>query len=154
MEQTSTLSTDQSQADSTSFQILALDGGGIKGLFSAAVLAKLEDKCTTEIAKHFDLITGTWTGSLIAICLGLGMRPREIVQFYTNKGPSIFRSWFGLRSLRQWVWCKFPQKPLMNALRDPGAFGDKLLGQSSKRLVIPAYNLGADKGPRFQNAPS
>jgi patatin-like phospholipase/acyl hydrolase len=77
--------------------------------------------------------------------MGLGMRPREIVQFYVNQGPRIFKNRCGWRSLLQWVCRKFPQKPLMEGLRDEGAFGDKLLGHSRKRLVIPTYNLGADK---------
>ncbi len=41
------------------FQILSLDGGGIKGLFSAAVIAALEEDFDTPIVEHFDLITGT-----------------------------------------------------------------------------------------------
>lgn len=63
------------------FQILALDGGGIKGLFSAAILAALEDDLKTRITDHFGLIAGTSTGGLIAIALGLGLSPREIVHF-------------------------------------------------------------------------
>lgn len=127
------------------FRILALDGGGIKGLFSAAVLAKLEQKCNTTIVDHFDLITGTSTGGIIALGLGLGMRPREIVEFYVEQGPNIFGNFCQWRWLLQWIWRKFPQDRLLNALRDPKALGDKVLGASSKRLVIPAYNLGADR---------
>ncbi len=44
------------------FQILSLDGGGIKGLFSAAILAKIEAGLGGRVADHFDLITGTSTG--------------------------------------------------------------------------------------------
>lgn len=127
------------------FQVLSLDGGGIKGLFSAAVLAKLEEKCGTSIVDHFDLVTGTSTGGLIALGLGLGLKPREMVQFYVHHGPKIFANPFGWRSWAQWVRSKFPQSPLMEAVRDPSTFGDKTLGQSAKRLVIPTYNLGADK---------
>jgi len=72
------------------FQILALDGGGIKGIFSAAFLAALEDDLKTRITDHFDLIAGTSTGGLIAIALGLGLSPREIVRFYMKHGPAIF----------------------------------------------------------------
>lgn len=56
------------------FQILSLDGGGIKGLFSAAVLAAVEEDQNVNIAEHFDLITGTSTGGIIALGLGLGLR--------------------------------------------------------------------------------
>ena len=44
----------------TRFRILALDGGGIKGTFSAAVLAALEDATKLRCVDHFDLITGTF----------------------------------------------------------------------------------------------
>lgn len=127
------------------FQILSLDGGGFKGLFSAAVLAKLEEKSGHRVTDHFDMITGTSTGGLIAIGLGLGLSPREIVQFYIKEGPTIFGNTFGWRWCLQWVWRKFPQSRLKAALQSEAAFGDKLLGQSSKRLVIPTYNLGADQ---------
>jgi len=127
------------------FQILSLDGGGFKGLFSAAVLAKLEEKSGNRITDHFDLITGTSTGGLIAIGLGLGLSPREIVQFYVKEGPSIFGNTCGWRWFLQWIGRKFPQHRLTKALKSDSAFGDKLLGQSSKRLVIPTYNLGQDQ---------
>lgn len=132
------------------FQILSLDGGGFKGLFSAVVLAKIEEKSGHRIIDHFDLITGTSTGGLIALGLGMGLSPREIVQFYVNQGPKIFSNWFGWRSWLQWLYRKFPQGPLEKALRDGSAFGDKLLGQSTKRLVIPSYNVGADQVRLFK----
>ena len=72
------------------FQILALDGGGIKGLFSAAVLAHIEEDLQTRIVDHFDLITGTSTGGIIALALGAGMRPRDVVSFYADEGAAIF----------------------------------------------------------------
>ena len=81
------------------FQILSLDGGGIKGIFSAAILAAIEDDLDTRITDHFDLITGTSTGGIIAIGLGLGLRPCEIVEFYLREGPKIFPRWFGIKAL-------------------------------------------------------
>jgi len=122
------------------FQILALDGGGIKGMFSAAVLAHLEIDLKTTVTDHFDLIVGTSTGGIIAMALGAGLSPKEIVEFYVNKGPSIFPN--GLASVRHYFRRKHSPTPLQNALRS--CFGDKLLADSSKRLVIPSYNLGED----------
>jgi len=63
------------------FQILSLDGGGLRGIFSAAVLARLEADLDMRITDHFDLIAGTSTGGIIALGLGLGMTPRQIVDF-------------------------------------------------------------------------
>ncbi len=123
------------------FQILSLDGGGIKGLFSAAVLAFLEEDHGVSVKDHFDLIVGTSTGGIIALGLSLGLTPREIVHFYVEKGPSIFPE-SKTTKIRQLYRTKFDVAPLESALKD--CFGDVLLGASTKRLVIPSYNIGED----------
>ena len=139
-------------------RILALDGGGIKGAFAAAFLETIEEATGKRIADHFDLIAGTSTGGIIAIGLGLGMSAREIMQFYVNDGPRIFdrqnslysNGW--LSSLTDWFnrsWKigkqlaapKYDPTQLKNALER--AFQSKRLGDSTVRLVIPAYH--ADK---------
>jgi uncharacterized protein len=78
------------QAQFPKFQILSLDGGGIRGIFSAAVLAAIEEDLGTTITDHFDLIAGTSTGGIIAVGLGLGLTPRAILDFYVSEGRSIF----------------------------------------------------------------
>ena len=65
-------------APGSRFQILALDGGGAKALFTAHVLARLEKDLDTTIAESFDLITGTSAGGMVALALGSGLRPAEI----------------------------------------------------------------------------
>jgi len=132
-----------------SFQILALDGGGIKGLFSAAVLTHLDEDLQINIIDYFDLIIGTSTGGIIALGLGIGMRPHEIVSFYVKKGPEIFPHGIGI-GIRQFWQNKFYASPLENALKE--CFKDKLLGESKKRLVIPSYNLGDDDVYLFKTA--
>lgn len=127
--------------DEQRFQILSLDGGGIKGLFSAAVLAAIEEDLDIQIVDHFDLITGTSTGGIIALGLGIGMRPREIVEFYLSKGPKIFPSGFRVK-WQHWLKNKFAQEPLKAALEN--CFKDKRLADCTKRIVIPSYNLGED----------
>ena len=125
------------------FQILSLDGGGIKGIFSAAILAALEEDLSINVADHFDLIAGTSTGGIIAIGLGLGLSPRQIVQFYVQYGPSIFPGSSGLwRCSLHWLRRKYPADPLEAALK--ACFGERLFGESKKRLVVPSYNLGED----------
>lgn len=122
--------------------MLSLDGGGIKGLFSAAVLAAIEEDLKINIADHFDLIAGTSTGGIIAIGIGLGMKPREIVEFYLREGPQIFSRKWGAKWFQHWAYRKFSPEPLIAALQS--CFKDKRFGDSSKRLVIPSYNLGED----------
>jgi predicted acylesterase/phospholipase RssA len=123
-------------AHSTTFQILSFDGGGLKGLFPAAVLAAIEDDLGVSIANHFDLIVGNSTGGLIALGLGAGLTPREIVDFYVTKGPTIFGS--GRRIGRAWRSKHEPER-LRAALVE--VFGDRRLGSSTKRLVVPSYSL-------------
>jgi patatin-like phospholipase/acyl hydrolase len=131
------------------FQILSLDGGGIKGIFSAAILAYLEDDLKTRITDHFDLIVGTSTGGIIALGLGIGMSPAEIVRFYVDKGPTIFpqKAWY---AVRQFYRSKYNDSGLEETLKE--CFKDKLLGESEKRLVIPTYNIGEDDIYLFKTA--
>jgi uncharacterized protein len=124
------------------FQVLSLDGGGLRGMFSAAVLARLEDDLQVRITDHFDLIAGTSTGGIIAIGLGLGLRPREIVEFYAEHGPRIFRDRSRTRGLRRLVRAKYPSQPLRDALTQ--ILGQRRFGESTKRLVITSYNLAED----------
>ena len=115
------------------FQILSLDGGGIKGVFSAALLACVEEDLNVKITDHFDLISGTSTGGIIALGLGLGLRPREIVEFYVNEGSGIFPKSCGLRSFSKWFTRKYPAEPLETALKK--CFKDRRFGDSEKRLA-------------------
>lgn len=124
------------------FQILSLDGGGVKGLFSAALLAQIEEDSGVSVADHFDLIAGTSTGGLIALGLGAGMRPRDIVEFYLSDASTIFADRTRLKGLRR-LWApKFSAAPLEAALKR--RFGERTLGQGVKRLIVPSYNLAED----------
>jgi len=124
------------------FQILSLDGGGLRGVFSAAVLANFERDAGIRVVDHFDLIAGTSTGGIIALGLALGMSPRAMVEFYTELGPGVFRDRGRVRSVRRLLRSKYPAGRLRAALTD--VFGDRTFGESTKRLIITSYNLGSD----------
>ncbi len=133
------------------FQILALEGGGLKGLFAAAVLAALEKDLGQPLTDHFDLIAGTSAGGIIALGLGAGLTPRAIVEFYIEKGPVIFPdALHRLRSVRHLVQSKYGSSDLRAAVQE--IFGDAMLGDSAKQLVVPAYNLDADEVYVFKTA--
>jgi patatin-like phospholipase/acyl hydrolase len=53
--------------DDRRFQVLALDGGGVRGIFTAAILAGLEEDVGSPVVEHFDLVVGTSTGGIIAL---------------------------------------------------------------------------------------
>lgn len=123
------------------FQILALDGGGAKALFTAYVLARLEQDLGVTISDSFDLIAGTSAGGIVALGLGAGLRPNEIVSHYEELVEKIFpasrrRVWRRLRQLRSPI---YDAEALRQALA--AVLGTRLLGDSTKRLVVPAWDV-------------
>ncbi len=74
------------------FRVLALDGGGIRGVFSAAFLAHIERHLSAPLIKHFDLITGTSTGSIIALGLVAGLSTQDILAAYKEADLLSFAS--------------------------------------------------------------
>jgi len=137
-----------------SFRILSLDGGGIRGAFTAAVLATIESLTGKRIVEHFDLIAGTSTGGIIAIALGLGHSAQRILDFYVQRGPDIFpstgvhqRLW---RRLRRCVRPKHDAAALELALTE--ILGNRLLGESACRLLIPAFDAVAGDVHVFKTA--
>lgn len=120
-------------------RILAIDGGGIKGVLPASFLATVEDSLGHGVARYFDLIVGTSTGGIIALGLGLGLSASEILSFYMQLGPKVFRRSPRSRWLASLVAGRYNPGPLEEALRS--TFGERTLGESSHRLVIPSLNL-------------
>lgn len=126
-------------------RILTIDGGGVKGAFPASFLASIESMTGKRVSDYFDLIVGTSTGGIIALGMGMGMSSTDLRNFYVEYGPRIFESppcW------KRWPWwkkygsvtrAKYDPAPLHNALATE--FGDRRLGESSVRLVIPSLNL-------------
>lgn len=125
------------------FQVLSLDGGGIRGIFSAALLAGLEKALGRPVLDHFDLVVGTSTGGLIALALGAGMAPRDVVDLYVSEMRTIFPGPRRLRSVRQLVRPKYRPDGLEKLLRS--IFGERLLGESRVPLVIPSFDLGENQ---------
>src|SRR5437870_7547342 len=74
------------------FRILSVDGGGIKGLFPATVLAELERRYLggRSVASYFDLVAGTSTGGILALGLGAGLTAASLADLYTHRGADVF----------------------------------------------------------------
>ena len=104
-------------------RILALDGGGVRGTMSLAILERLEALLAKEtgrtdgsfrLAHYYDLIGGTSTGSIIAAGLAMGYSAKELLELYKTLASRVFRrsAWRPLGVLGP----KFLRKPLQEAL--------------------------------------
>ena len=157
---------------SSTFRILSLDGGGIRGAFSAAFLAKIESSVDQPITDYFDLITGTSTGGIIAVALGLGIPTNTIRDLYSCDGERIFTRQSVMRPsmkirLAYWLAKKlriqFPSTidagSLVQARYSSENLEDILTGlfrgqtlefAKTTRLVIPAIDLVNGKTVTFK----
>lgn len=123
------------------FRILSIDGGGIRGIFPAAVLAQMERRYLDGgcVAGYFDLITGTSTGGIIAIGLGAGIPAAEILRFYIEDGRDIFpprRRLAKLWKVRQLITHMYDEQKLKEHLQRQ--LGSRTMGDSLSRLCIPS----------------
>jgi patatin-like phospholipase/acyl hydrolase len=140
------------------FQILAISGGGYLGLFPAYVLAEIERQIGEPIGSRFDLIAGTSIGGIIALGLGAEIKADAILEQFSARGEHIFsdrpRAKGGLAVLRDIA--RFAKKPKYSgvALRETvdSILGDRLLGSSAHRLLIPAVNMTKGSVQMFKTA--
>jgi hypothetical protein len=138
--------------DST-FRILSIDGGGIRGILPAAFLSTIESETGRRVVDHFDLIAGTSTGGIIALALGLGISAEEIVGFYEKFGPEVFSQHPGRFSkIRHLFRPRYDSDKLRGALET--VFANSKIGESKTRLVIPATDAGSGDVYIFKTAHS
>jgi hypothetical protein len=124
---------------SGSKKILALDGGGIRGMMTVEILAALEELLRRELkrgpdfvlADYFDFVAGTSTGAIIAACVSLGMKTADIRDFYVGSGADMFDKASILRRFRY----KYDDDKL--AAKMQSIFGAKTtLGSDKLRTVL------------------
>jgi uncharacterized protein len=119
-------------------KLLALDGGGIRGVLSLHILARIEELLIKEsqrpdyrLADYFDYVAGTSTGGIIAAGIALGMSVKEILNFYFRNGANMFSKVGLLRRLNY----KFDSEPLAKELK--AVFGETtLLGSSELECLL------------------
>jgi patatin-like phospholipase/acyl hydrolase len=127
------------------YKLLALDGGGIRGVITLEVLRKIESMLQQALKRddsfvlgdYFDYIAGTSTGAIIATFLSLGWRVADILDFYIKAGPAMFDK-AGLLSRFRY---KFEDEKLAAMLReqigkDATTGGPKTLGDPSLRTLL------------------
>ena len=89
-------------------KMLALDGGGIRGVLTLEILLELEKQLREELkanddfrlSDYFDYIGGTSTGAIIAAGLSIGKSAQEMLDFYQQKGEAMFDKTFLLKKVK------------------------------------------------------
>lgn len=127
--------------------ILAIDGGGMRGAIPAHILERLEEITEKPTARMFGLIAGTSTGALIGGALAAGIAASEVRALFYERGPSIFkrrwRTYFGLRGAR------YDVANLRSAIA--GVVGDRKLGDCVVPFAACALRLGTSEGRIFRS---
>jgi len=122
-------------------KILALDGGGIRGVLTLEILAEIEKQLKVQLKKDdtfrlsdfFDYIGGTSTGAIIAAGLSLGMSVQKLLDFYEKKGEAMFDKVFLLKRVKYF----YNDGPLLKVLKE--TFGSRdidLKNGSFKSLLL------------------
>ena len=136
------------------FKILAIDGGGIRGLLPCLILAELEKRFLNggSIGRHFDMLVGTSSGGIIVLSLGLGKSAKEISQFYFERGSKIFPGSrkFPWRKWKSWFAPSYDLRDLKSELTN--IFGDELLKNIEQPVSVPSLE-GFDGEPCIFKTP-
>jgi len=128
-------------------RILALDGGGIRGLLSLGYLKRIEELLQARHGKefrlcdYFDLVGGTSTGAIIAAGLALGRSVGELQKLYQELAYEVFQKPFWRIGI---FGAKFPTEPLVRALQ--AGFGDIALGDEELRTGLVVITKRLDTG--------
>jgi predicted acylesterase/phospholipase RssA len=139
------------------YKILAIDGGGIRGIIPAIILTEIEKRTQKQIFSLFDLIAGSSSGGILA--LGL-TKPRldlagsdsppvaqysaeELLQIYLEYGAEIFYEPFWEQLLGQlediFVQPKYSSEGRQEIIKQ--YFGDSPLENNLKEVFVTSYDI-------------
>jgi Patatin-like phospholipase len=147
-------------ANEPDFRVLSLDGGGMRGIFTASFLTTVEELARAPVRDFFDLIVGTSTGGIIALGLAFGIPARTLLDLFLDRGARVFGH---PRRLGMLLRPRHDGRLLRGALRD--TFGERTLNDALVPVCIPSYELTnsypriwkdrhAHELPRFSDQPA
>lgn len=129
-------------------KVLSIDGGGIRGLLPAMVLAHLEARTGRRVAEMFDLVAGTSTGGILSLALtkpGPDGRPQhgaaKLVDLYAERGGEIFRRsfWRGMATLGGLAEERYTHEPLEAILQE--YLGQTTLREALVPTMVTTYDI-------------
>jgi predicted acylesterase/phospholipase RssA len=134
-------------ARETDFRILALSGGGYLGVYTAALLAALEERVGEPLGRRFDLIAGTSVGGILAVALAFELPMKTLLDLFRERGNKVFSP----RALpkgtvsrlidltRSVMGPKYDGTALSAALTE--FLGNARLDKALHHLVVPSVNV-------------
>jgi patatin-like phospholipase/acyl hydrolase len=136
----------------TTYRILSIDGGGIRGLLSLILLQRLEKGFPRWLDKT-DLLAGTSTGGIVALGLAHGATVTELRRLYEERGKRIFDDswWDDLCDLGKTRGADYKTKNLETEVRR--LLGNAKLKDLDKRVLIPTFDLDNEKPEERSWAP-
>ncbi|MEO8664005.1 MAG: CBASS cGAMP-activated phospholipase [Ignavibacteria bacterium] len=129
-------------------KILSIDGGGIRGILPARLLHEIEKRVKKPVSEIFDLIAGTSTGGILALCLASPdengkpkYRAIDVLKLYEEEGRKIFNKspWRSAMSLGNLVDAKFPIVGIEEVLEL--YLGETKLSEALTSVIIPCYEI-------------
>ncbi|MCF6188909.1 MAG: patatin-like phospholipase family protein [Cocleimonas sp.] len=125
-----------------SFNILSIDGGGIRGIFPAHLLACMNERLGINILDSFDMVTGTSTGAIVAAGVVSNVDANDLVNLFKEKGSEIFKRKcsFLPKGYQPGFGSIYDNKVLAKTLTD--ILGEVTLGEITKPLLLPATDIG------------
>ena len=129
------------------FKILSLDGGGVRGIFSAQLLDLIEKKLNVSVYSSFDLVVGTSVGSIVAGFVAANLEMAELVCRFEGCAKHLFkRNRFSCGLLKS----KYRKSDLKQFLID--SFDNLKLGEIDKPLILNASNMSTGSVHVFKSA--
>jgi predicted acylesterase/phospholipase RssA/predicted transposase YbfD/YdcC len=137
-------------------KLLALDGGGIRGVLSLEILVEMERQIRQEtgierLGDYFDYIGGTSTGSIIAAGLAIGMSAQELLDFYQEFGRQMFEKTALLERITSLLSSLYQDEPIARKLKEifhDGADPNKSADLTTQRLrcllLVVTRNMTTD----------
>ena len=132
-------------ASSRAWRILSIDGGGVRGYYSALLIARLCEE-RPDWLDSIDLIAGTSTGAFMALSLALGMGPEDIAAIYAREAERIFTSSLVDKVLDAGglIGPRYDVRRYAAILRH--VFRDARLSDLRRKVMVPAFDL-SDNNP-------
>jgi patatin-like phospholipase/acyl hydrolase len=135
-------------------RVLSIDGGGIRGIVPALVLAEIERRTEKRTASLFDLIAGTSTGGILACALAKpdALPAERLVDLYEQEGPKIFNRtiWQRIHSIEGLADQKYDDDGLEDALNR--YLGEARLRDTVTDVLIPSYDTERRRPEFFKSA--